>query len=370
MKYFRFFICGLAVLVTVETGVVIYLNYNYLADRSTFTVNHIKTNASSAKSTVSVPLPGDAQQIACSHDGRYVSYLLDGTIDIVDMTTGSKLSVPQAAGMNVSAFTWVYDRDRLILAETSGGSSSSSSGLSKKSSSQSDDNNDDGYYLKTYYFDMKDKSLIEIRNNDSKHDIKIDLSSKSDQVTGIDLSVDTVVTYLKVTDKSGKSRIWEINVMVGDDKSQISTVTKTIGKIQCVKADDVLLYESESTGKIYRSGSSTSLSVNGGTSLKLLGFDGDDNVYVGKVSDGKVTAVYDGPYTGSDWQKVAELDTSADASAIHVTYSGSVYLSDTHAKTITELKTGRQVSYTGKLIGMCDGGYLTSSDGSMKMKAF
>lgn len=80
--------------------------------------------------------------------------------------------------MKVSSYKWIYDRNRIIIAKIS------TSGYT--------------YYGKLYYFDMTDKNMTEIRDNYYNKDIKISLTGSSDSVTGIDMSAQTDLTFLKV----------------------------------------------------------------------------------------------------------------------------------------------------------------------------
>jgi hypothetical protein len=153
------------------------------------------------------------------------------------------------------------------------------------------------------------------------------------------MSTETGVTYVKITDKNNKSKLWKINSFVGVSQMG-STRTKNIGGIQCLKTVDDLLYEDKDNGRVYQYSKNTSFIVEGSRSLKLLGFDSSDNVYLAKMKDGKTSTVcyagVTGSSTGSSTDSAAEiswntvnLGKSVDPSEIHVTDSGEIYIVST-----------------------------------------
>jgi len=331
-KYIRFFILGFAAFLLVETCVLLYLNNVYFKHGSDYTLVKINSTASSKPVFTDVKLTTGANNLSCSHDGKYLAYALNGQLNILDMTNNETYTVENAKGMVLSDFKWVYDRDRLMITEKN-----------------TDGKN--GYYIKLYRYDIKDKILTEIVDFLSGNDYKINLSNKSDEVTDIEVSTKTAVTYVTVSDKSSgsnKYKIYEINVT--EPLKKISTYTKTIGNILCLKDKDILLYEENISGKIYREDTDSPISVSGNTSLKLLGFDNKENVYFAVIKDSKTSSIYYGDVVGKSFQNV-KLDKAVDPSSIMVNYYGNVYINDkTNTAMIKVLPVDNVISATSSSV--------------------
>jgi hypothetical protein len=137
--------------------------------------------------------------------------------------------------------------------------------------------------------------MTEIRDNNTNQDLKIPISSGNDSVAQIDMSTETGVTYVKIADRNGISRLWKINSFVGAQRMR-NTVTGNIGRILCLKTSDSLLYEDRSNGRVYQYNTASSIKINSTRGLKLLGIDNADNVYLAAMNNGKpipsITAAY------------------------------------------------------------------------------
>jgi len=317
-KYLRFFLIGLAIFFAAEICVIIFINNFYLKDTGKYNTSII-TTTSSKNIIKPMSIDAGAEKLAVSHDGRYVAYEKNGALSVLDMSTGKADNVDSVTNAQVSCFTWIYDRDRLIIAEKTitGG----------------------GYYIKMYYYDMRDVALTEIRNNDADKDIKVNISNKTDEITGIDMSTPMVKTYVKATTQSGTSKIWEIDAFTGID-SRSYTVSKNIGKIQMLKSQDHLLYEDAANGKVYLYGDNTPLEpVQGSTSLRILGFDSSDNVYLADAKGGATRTIYCGSYDNVKdkwtWSTV-KLNKAVDASEIFIWYYGGIYYNDISNSTLVK----------------------------------
>jgi hypothetical protein len=317
-SYSRFFIIGLAAIVAVEAGVLIYINNFYLRDNSEYKTSTISATSSSKAQFMKVSIDANAQSIVASYDRRYVAYQKDGSIAILDMTNGQKYTVDNAANMQLSYFKWVYNRDRLMVAE-------------KKT---------DGYYCKLYEYDMKNKELIELRDNVNNSDFKISLQDTTDNITGIDVSTSVVKEYIKVTTQNKASTIWGMDVYGNGLQSLYYPVTGNIGAMQSLKFQDKLLYEDTDNGKVYMYGSRTALSIGSNTSFGLLGFDNNDNVYLAAKNGTNTKTVYCGSYDKNSetwsWPTTIQLDKEVSVSDIYVELNGTVYYNDTANSTIVK----------------------------------
>lgn len=76
-KYLRIFAMGLAFLLIVEVGGLIYVDRSYLQEKTNnITVEQITSNSSSKAANIKVNLDSSANGIKSSYDGSYLAFKL------------------------------------------------------------------------------------------------------------------------------------------------------------------------------------------------------------------------------------------------------------------------------------------------------
>jgi hypothetical protein len=316
--YLRFFLIGLAIFVAVGAAGLFYLNNYYFSDNANYKSKVVATGASSKVALKTVTIDSNAKNLSVSFDRHYAAYLLDGKIGVADLTTGQKYTIDNPSKMTPMYFRWVYNRDWIAVAEKN----------------STDD------YARLYTCSMKDRKLNEVRDNVSDTNIDISLN-EGDSITEIEMSTAAVKTYVKITSSSKRSRIYEVDAY-GDTKlTQLyNTAVKSIGAIQSMKEADKLLYEDSSAGKLYMYGRSSAISVDGVTSLGLLGFDNSDNVYLANLAGGTTRTIYRGAYSSSagkwTWADPIKLDAAVPSTDIYVQLNGSIYYVDENNSTVVK----------------------------------
>jgi hypothetical protein len=236
-RYIKYFFIGLAVLLVVEIGAMIYINDVYLADNSNYSEVKIDNSSATAVKYKDVAVNSLAQQFSSSHDGQYVAYMLGGSVSVTDLVSGRTSVIAKVPGMSVKNFKWLYDRDWMAVAEASSSSSGST-------------------YVKLYSYDASQKKITEIRNSGNDQELKIRLASKTNVVSQLEMSTETGLNYIKVTNTKGMSTLWKINSYVG--VTLMSNIrTSNIGGILSLKITDALLYEDNDNGRVYQYGNST-----------------------------------------------------------------------------------------------------------------
>lgn len=371
--YIRAGLISLLAFLVVENGVLLYINNYYLKDNGEY-VAKIITPSSSAAAIKGVSVTSGAQNLACSHDGRYVAYLENGVVSVIDMTNSSVYHIDSIADMQVSYFKWVYDRDRLIIAQKPTAAS--------------------GKYTKLYYYDMKDRALTEIRDNTNDKSIELSMGDAADQVSDYDMSTTIVKAYVKITSQSGKSKLWTVDAYGGGADVRGSTVTTNIGKIQSLKTQDKLIYENKDNGKVYLYGKSTPITAGGNTNLSIVGFDSSDNVYLALTNGGATNTIYHGSYDSDEakWNfESVSLSASVNIGNVYVGLDGSIYYVDeassaickawpkddgtssvsssssssskpssqTSSMQVSSITSNGGIKFTGKVIGIFDKGFVT-----------
>ena len=349
--YTRFFVMGLAVVLAVEIGVLVFADKSYLQDTGTVDVVKIPNGQFTRTSNCQAHLDSAAQDIKVSYDGDFLAYTANGKLTVMNMTNGKTYTIGMDDDMKLGYFKWVYDRDQLIIAEMSTGNY---------------------YYAKLYDLNAAaistDSMPDEIRDTVNNHEEKIPMPTQNSYVSGIDFSTSTVTTYLKITNGVGHSILWKFDVPYHNEKYNISPYE--IGNMQCLKNVSALMYENTINGKVcvaYHD----ALTINGEQKFKLLGFDSDDDVYLAR-GDGEttneilygsiVTTSEDGA-TQIDCQptdmKTLTLKFDVKVSNLHVSLDGTVYYDDTANSEFVNLKTNKKLSYNGVVKAVYDQGFIT-----------
>lgn len=361
-KYLKFFNIGLAAFLIIETGALIYIDKSFLhEDTKSITVQQVKNDVTSSNISYEVKLTGSEDDIKSSFDGKFLAYTVGKNLSITDITNQKKYDIKMDDNMVLNYFEWVYDRDQLIIAQKSKG----------------------GSYLKLYNLDAKQlKSggvAEEIRDTVNNQKVRINLPASTYDVSDIDLSTSTVTTYLKLTNKYDKSRLWKFNLP--DENRMYSNISiKTVGKIQCLKFQTELLYENTTSGTV-NVAEKGSLKVDGTSKLQIIGFDGEDNVYLAKGNSKTTNEIYYGSLmkdnssgnaklTITPQMTSVKLDSSAKISDLHVSLKGDIYENNASQNTLTELKTGKKITYTGKLLSLYNKGFLTVNGETVKQNPF
>lgn len=354
--YMRMFMTGLAIMLIIEIGGLIFVDRSYLQENTQdVTVVHIPSNVESQAAQKEVKIESGAKDIKASYDGRYIAYTLDGELKVLNLIDGIQSTIEMDEDMELGFYKWVYDRDQLIIAEVK----------STKSS----------HYAKLYNLNTKGLKSIgipeEIRDTVYNTEAKIRLPSSSSYISDIDFSTSTVTTYLKITNKYDKSILWKFNLP--DENKAYSISTKNIGRMQCLKFESELLYENNSSGKVCMAGEGA-ISVDGETKFRLLGFDNSDNVYLAKGDgDSTDTILYGSLLAENDdgeneitlkpKMKSVKLGEQVDIDDIYITLNGGIYKNDSAKKVFKNLVTGVETSYRGTFKSIYSKGFITVDNG-------
>ena len=266
--------------------------------------------------------------------------------------------------MTLGYYKWVYNRDQLIIAETS------------KSS--------DSYYAKLYNLNAAAISTSsvprEIRDTVHNTEARIDMPYSSGYISGLDFSTDTVTTYLKISNSYGHSALWIFDVPMNNKQYPIDPIH--IGNMQCLKHVAKLMYEDTANGKVCMVGVGA-LNIDGETQFKLLGFDSGDDVYLAK-GDGATTKeiLYGSLVTSSTSgatkinleptdMKILVPSITMKVSDIHVTLNGDVYYNDSENNKFINLKdSSKSITYSGEVKAVYDKGFITVNNGLISQNSF
>lgn len=335
MKILKRILLWVAISIALQFSILLYVNNYMLAEKTSYKSKKVEKK-DVTKSDADVKLPDGFDDINVSFDGKYVAYYDNEILKVVNTKTAEVKNVQFDDGVKVSFYKWLPDRNRMLIAE-------------KVTS-----NNGSGFKLSYYDIDK-----------DVKEDIKnLTWADQKSEVEDIQISTLTNVIYVKVAHSGKRSSIYWINIM--KEMRKVDTNAYLIGKIRSIPHSDNLVYEDLTYQKIGVTNSAKSLHIKGVDNPCLLGIDGEDKIYIGKVENDKVTAIYSGKLSDdtANWE-ITSLKSPMDSEDIYISQDGNVYLNDGLKGILTDMSTGKETTYKGKLIQIYDGGIASISDSSL-----
>ncbi|SNX53506.1 hypothetical protein [Thermoanaerobacterium sp. RBIITD] len=304
----------------IEMGILYYINNFYLSSTSTFHIKKIYTENDTLKKTIEVDIPEGAQSVKASYDGSYVSYLLNHQIIIVDTKTQNIKKVVAASNF-IDYYTWLNDRNRLV------------------------------YFYKTYS-QGREAIQLEAYDLDINNKIKIDkliYAPRNSHIDNVTLSPLTNMIYINIVDRNGYSYLYRVDIM--GQIANLKLPIKRITRMYEVQRKDVLFYES-SNGivRVIKNGSGYTF-LDGGYSL--IGIDNKDNIYVGKLENGKVVEIYYGSIDTKmkNWNHIT-LNHPIETDKIMILPKNNVIAVTFNDMDLIDVNTGDTINGNGKIIGV------------------
>ncbi len=264
-------------------------------------------------------------EVKLSSDGRYVSYIENNKLKILDSNDNKEKECATDNGAEVVLYKWLNNESNMIVIQK----------IKEKGV----------YYFEPMSFDAKKGEARDLADFDLNK-VRIKLESSKDQVENVVFSTSTHSLYIKIKKSTGKDDLYYANVM-----NQLKKVKndKIIGSI---------VVPTTSTNAVMEEGSTiTTLNTTGNLLIpnvkvsKILGSDVNDNVYFGEVSDNKIKKIY---YTvlsekNRKWNEL-KLTKPVEKEDIIIDYSGKVYVNDKSAGNVLELTSNKSIKYKGDFV--------------------
>ncbi|WP_298836097.1 hypothetical protein [Clostridium sp.] len=335
-KVFKKIIICIIISLIIQIGGLFYLNNYLLTSNTNVKSQKVTDSISSTKgSTSKVNIPSNATSINVSYNASYVSYYLDNELYVVNTVTGTRINVNPAAGVRISFYKWLPDRNRMLIVETH-------------------ERN-----LSLSYYDVTQAQKSKVSD--------ILMISSASIVKDIEASPLTNVIYIKVKNGYKYYSIYWVNIM--KSRKKIITESKYVGNIQVVPHEDKMLYENLTNNKVYATGRNNALSLIGSTKSCLLAIDNNDQVYIGDVNiNNNIDKIYYGTLGGT-WKSI-KLNTLVSKNRLLVSASGQIYENDNIKKNLIELQTGKEITYKGTLLQLYSGGIASLSEGKLVITPF
>jgi hypothetical protein len=337
----------------IQLGILFYLDNYFLSEDSNIAIKKISKKTicqndnylynEDKKHNVKILIPDEAGMISLSYDGKYISYYLENRLVVVNTYNGKINSVKFDKERELSYYKWLPDRNRMLIVEKTLSSQVCSMTLS--------------------YFDV-----IKGEKNKIKDFILQDVNS---EVESIALSTLTNIIYIKINHIGDRSSILRMDIT--NNLIKIKTDHYFIGKIRLIPHEDKLVYEDSINNTIhistYVTGESKQLIFNGADRVALLGIDDEDNIYVGKLEQGRIKEIFYGDYRTPEqnWRNI-NLTHHVKKEKIYISQEGNVYLRDGLSGLITEVRSHKVNKYTGYFIQFYEKGMAFMQNGELITK--
>lgn len=257
-----------------ELVVLYYINNYFLVD-TTFVKTEKVFGDIKLPHNIEITVPYGAKDIKISYDGKYISYIKNAQLYIVNTKTFKVIKQIKMEGKNTDYYTWLPDRNRIL------------------------------YFSKT-------KNVHGIKINLEAYDIDNGLNNTVNKaiylpdksfVSYMTLSPLTNMIYINV-DTGIEDRLYQINIM-GEIRRMYLPVKKILKMAETQKKDNLVYQSSNDIIHVIRDGKKdTYLSTK---KYALIGIDGNDNVYIGALNNRKqVINLYYGHVDKplSSWSKI------------------------------------------------------------------
>jgi len=257
--------------VLIQILILFYINNVFLTSGH-IDIKQITDNADLPKE-IKVNLAYKTNNIKASYDGKYISFLNDGKIFVLNSKDSSLQKIIDVDDGAVEYYTWLPDRDRILY-------------FYKKNLGYE-------YEISLVAYDFNNFNYMEVG--------KIYVQSGED-VKDVTLSTLTNMIYVNIVNRLGNSILYRIDIMGQFD--HVYLPFNRISRMSELRHRDQIFIQS-TDGRIYLFKNKIgSLFLNKG--YELLGIGLDDTVYIGKVENSSVTKIFvgktDQPF--SKWNEI------------------------------------------------------------------
>lgn len=320
MKMFKkFIVWGILSVMLQFSGLYVLENtiFKHTSNINSEDLDLNKGKAENVKGTV----PGTAEQITISFNGKYLTYVENGKLFVEEAKSGTIQEVVTQDNGEIMYHKWLSDRNRLIIAEK----------IMK----------DGTNVIQLITYDPKDNSEIVVKTICDYQD--------NMEINKISASVLTGVYYIDVYKGSMKSVLYRIDR--NDKLTRESIRADVLGNIEVIPREDRLVYEDRINNKFYITNPSDRLEFNSNKNLALLGIDKEGVVYIGELDGEKVSSItYGKPEEDtSTWKKI-DLEDIVNKNDLYFNEKSEILINHNLEGKVKNLMTGKEVEYEGKLI--------------------
>ncbi|AWB10157.1 hypothetical protein TDSAC_0799 [Thermodesulfobium acidiphilum] len=297
--------------------ILVYINNVFLTSGN-IDIKKINENSDLPKE-IKIKLNYSAKNLSASYDGKYVSFLNDGKIFILNSKNSSLQKIIDVDNGSVEYYTWLPDRDRILY-------------FYKKNLGYE-------YEISLVAYDFNNFNYMEVG--------KIYVRGGWD-VKDVTLSTLTNMIYVNIVNRFGDSMLYRIDIM--GQFVRVNLPFNRIIRMSELRHKDQIFIQS-TDGRIYLFRNMIgSLFLNKG--YEILGIGADDRVYIGKVNNSNVIKIFVGKtdQSFSKWKEI-NLETPVNVNSILIFPKNNEIGLLKYNNEIKILSSGKVIYPNGQYIG-------------------
>jgi predicted small secreted protein len=334
-----------------QTSVLFYLDKFYFVTETKFETTKIEEPVKPVvvKKEVEIKIPDKADKVTMSYDGKYLAYIQEDTLYVVNTINEAIKKVEFDKDIKVSYYKWLPDINSMFIAEKN---------ITVKT---------DSLKFSNYDAEKDRKKAIEADNRGNT--TLINLPDKQSEVVDIQLSPLTNMVYIKIQHNGNKTSIYSMDIMAQVEKLRLNT--NIPGKILTFLHEARMAYEDSINHKIWVTGINKSITIKNLNNPVLLATDDENKLYIGQLDNGKITRIYYGLVkdTQDKWKSL-ELKNAVDKKDIHISVEGKVYINNNLKGAIADVASEKEYNYQGKFLQIYDKGIASISEGKLIKTSF
>lgn len=323
-----------------QQSIFLYVEKVYLSTDLNIKAEKIEEKENLSDKKTEIDIKKGLNGIKLSSDGRFISYMEDNKLKILDSNDNTEKECTIDNGAEVVLYKWLNNEGNMIVIQK----------IKEKGT----------YYFEPISFDAKKGETRDLADFDLKK-VRIKLGSSKDEVESVVFSTSTHSLYIKVKKSNGKCDLYYANVM-----NQLKKVKsdKAIGSVVVPTTSTNAVMEEESNITILNT--KGNLSIPNVRASKILGADVNDNVYFGEVSDKKIKKIYSTILSEKNrkWNEI-KLTKPVDKEDIIIDYSGKIYVNNKAEGSVLELTSNKSIKYKGDFVQSYSKGIISRVDNKL-----
>ncbi|NMF06327.1 hypothetical protein ACUH7Y_12505 [Clostridium beijerinckii] len=314
------------VAIVIQQGIFLYVENIYLASDVKIQAEKVEEKETPKDNKQNeINIKDGVSKAAVSSDGRFVAYIENSKLKVLDSNDNSEKEFQCEDGGDVVFYKWLTNENNIIVIQK----------VQKKG----------GAYFEPVSFDAKKGETRQLADF-NLNELKIDTKNASDKVDNVVFSTATHSLYIKINKANGKSDLYYANVMNQLEKVRSN---KEIGNIIVPTTSTNAVMEMGNGATILNS--PNNIEIPNAKVIKILGNDINDNVYFGEEVSGNITKIYYSTLNeGKIKWNMLILPKPVSKEDIIVDYSGKVYINDKSEGSVLELISKKSIKYEGDLL--------------------
>lgn len=341
MKKWKRILAWAMLSIILQISGLVLLDKVVFAHSSDFKIEKVEAKKKPAE--INVQIPSNAKEVRSSFDGKFITYVENDKLQIVNTQTSDKKELITEGNGQIMNYEWLPDRNRIIVAENI-------------------KNNNGSSVIKLITYDAKTGTESEVKEIcPYQNDMEVD---------SITASVLTGVYYVSVSRGGYNSTIYRIDI--NHTLTKLNNKVPALGNMKVLPHKDILVYEDKINKSFYKyqSGVAKKLNFTNSQNLSLITIDNNDIVYMGELEGSKIKRIIYGKIDEdiSTW-KTQELEKAKDVKDISINNKSEILINDNLEGKVTNLSTGDTITYDGKLIEITSKVISSESNGKLFMKS-